>query len=246
MERQCDTVCQTLFGVFLQRKCRLIMKKHADLWHMSRNWSLEMVHTTCHKFNFEFWQPPNIVQFDQEERGMLTKRNPAASAASIGSITDGWWFPKRSWVLTPSQPPAQKSDEFKLPTFFGFVQDDDINLNLWKTKHLKKSVISCSSQEKSDQTPNHRTDIPIFAYLHQMAAGSLQGMGMGCGQLHVVPHIRGAERLQGHRALSRLNVHRDAQMDTGPAPGKLGGKSHHVLDGKVMESHGALKTGRWT
>ena len=111
-----------------------------------------------------------------------------------------------------------------------------------KNKTLKKSVISCSSQEKSDQTPNHRTDIPIFAYLHQMAAGSLQGMGMGCGQLHVVPHIRGAERLQGHRALSRLNVHRDAQMDTGPAPGKLGGKSHHVLDGKVMESHGALKT----
>lgn len=87
-------------GVFLQRKCGLIMKKHADLWHMSRNWSLEMVHTTCHKFNFEFWQPPNIVQFDQEEWGMLTKRNPAASAASIGSITDGWWFPKRSWVLT--------------------------------------------------------------------------------------------------------------------------------------------------
>lgn len=69
-------------------------------------------------------------------------------------------------------------------------------------------------------------------------------MGMGCGQLHVVPHIRGAERLQGHRALRRLNVHRDAQMDTGPAPGKLypGGKSQHVLDGKVMESHGALKT----
>lgn len=154
-------------------------------------------------------------------------------------------IPEKVLGVDPSQPPAQKSDEFKLPTFFGFVQDDDIDLNLWEKNAKKIRHIICSSQEKSDPTPNHRTDIPILAYLHQIAAGSLQGMGMGCGQLHVVPHIRGAERLQGHRALSRLNVHRDAQMDTGPAePGKLdpGGKSHHVLDGKVMESHGALKT----
>jgi len=62
--------------------------------------------------------------------GHVDQEKPSC-LGSIYWVHYGWMvIPEKVLGVDPSQPPAQKSDEFKLPTFFGFVQDDDIDLNL--------------------------------------------------------------------------------------------------------------------
>ena len=69
--------------------------------------------------------------------GHVDQEKPSC-LGSIYWVHYGWMvIPEKVLGVDPSQPPAQKSDEFKLPTFFGFVQDDDIDLNLWEKKRKK-------------------------------------------------------------------------------------------------------------